>query len=191
MRIPGTDVESKLALTEFLLSNKDVQVSARRALDWLAAHSAIEQAIIAIHDQLTGQVLLVAEYGVTSSNVVDFGFRYDDTGHPLLRALLKSEPTYFEGTPNNFQAPLIAPFHAIPLRGEDEEAPDGLLLVAARSPEVDPEVSWMSRVLGRQISRLAGRAALADTRFGQERMLLYSIINAVTDPILLTDTERK
>ena len=28
-------------------------------------------------------------------------------------------------------------------------------------------------------------------RFGQERMLLYSIINAVTDPILLTDTEGK
>ena len=32
---------------------------------------------------------------------------------------------------------------------------------------------------------------LAETRFGQERMLLYSIINAVTDPILLTDTEGK
>ena len=30
---------------------------------------------------------------------------------------------------------------------------------------------------------------LADVHFGQERMLLYSIINAVTDPILLTDTE--
>ena len=26
------------------------------------------------------------------------------------------------------------------------------------------------------------RDALAETRFGQERMLLYSIINAVTDP---------
>jgi PAS domain S-box-containing protein len=191
MSTPGTDVESKLALTEFLLSNKDVQVSARRALDWLAAHSAVEQAMIAIHDQLTGQVLLVAEYGVTSGNVVEFGFRYDDTGHPLVLALLKSEPTYFEGTPNNFHAPLIAPFHAVPLRGEDDEPPDGLLLVAARSREVDPEVSWMGRVLGRQISRLAGRTALADTRFGQERMLLYSIINAVTDPILLTDTEGK
>ena len=35
------------------------------------------------------------------------------------------------------------------------------------------------------------RDTLAETRFGQERMLLYSIINAVTDPILLTDTEGK
>jgi signal transduction histidine kinase len=32
---------------------------------------------------------------------------------------------------------------------------------------------------------------VADVHFGQERMLLYSIINAVTDPILLTDTEGK
>ncbi len=190
MHIPGTDVESKLALTEFLLSNKDVQASARRALDWLAAHSAVEQAIIAIRDQLTGQVLLVAEYGVTSSNVVDFGFS-DDPEHPLVRALLNPEPTYFDSTPNTFHAPLIAPFHAIPLRGEEDEVPDGLLLVAARSPEVDHDVTWIARVLGRQISRLVGRTTIADSRFGQERMLLYSIINAVTDPILLTDTEGK
>ena len=43
-------------------------------------------------------------------------------------------------------------------------------------------------------SRWRGSSAaqtLAETRFGQERMLLYSIINAVTDPILLTDTEGK
>ena len=46
-------------------------------------------------------------------------------------------------------------------------------------------------MLGRQVSRLLSRERLAETRFGQERMLLYSIINAVTDPILLTDTEGK
>ena len=45
-------------------------------------------------------------------------------------------------------------------------------------------------MLGKQVSRLLGRAdARARRRFGQERTLLYSIINAVTDPILLTDTE--
>ena len=49
--------------------------------------------------------------------------------------------------------------------------------------------------MGRQhavaVSRGLSRQTLAETRFGQERMLLYSIINAVTDPILLTDTEGK
>ena len=43
----------------------------------------------------------------------------------------------------------------------------------------------------KQVARLLSRDTLAETRFGQERMLLYSIINAVTDPILLTDTEGK
>jgi PAS domain S-box-containing protein len=183
-------VESKLALAEFLLSNKDVQASARRALDWLAAHTDVEQAIVAIQDQLTGQVLLVAEYGVTPANVVDFGLSHEDVDHPLVRALLRSEPTYFESAVN-LDGPLTAPFHAIPLRGEDAEASEGLLIAASRGPEIDADVAWIARVLGRQISRLVGRTTLADMRFGQERMLLYSIINAVTDPILLTDTEGK
>ena len=189
--VPGADVESKLAFAEFLLSNTDLQASARRAMDWLAAHSEVEQAIVAVHDQLTGQVLLVAEYGVSSTAIVDFVLSREDNAHPLVRAMSQREPTYFESTPTSFHAPLTAPFHAIPLRGEEDERADGLLLTAARGPEVRPEVVWLGRLLGRQTARLLSRATLADTRFGQERMLLYSIINAVTDPILLTDTEGK
>ena len=189
--MPGSDVESKLALAEFLLSNTDLQASARRAIDWLSAQTDVEQAIIAIHDQLTGQVLLVAEYGVSSTAIVEFVLNREDTVHPLVRAMAHREATYFDSTPTSFHAPLTAPFHAIPLRGEDDERADGLVLAGARSPELNPEVAWLARLLGRQVSRLLSRATLADTRFGQERMLLYSIINAVTDPILLTDTEGK
>jgi PAS domain S-box-containing protein len=189
--MPGADVESKLAITEFLLSTTDVQASARRAIDWLASHTDVEQAVIAVYDQLTGQVLMVAEYGVSSTAVVDFVITRDDTAHPLVQALSNREPAYFESTPSSFHAPLTAPFHAVPLRGEEDDRADGLLLTAASSPELNPEIAWLARVLGRQVSRLLSRNSLADTRFGQERMLLYSIINAVTDPILLTDTEGK
>ena len=188
--MPGADVEAKLAFAEFLLSSTDLQASARRAMDWLATHSDVEQAIIAIHDQLTGQVLLVAEYGVSSTAIVDFVLSREDTAHPLVRAMLHRETTFFDTAPT-FHAPLAAPFHAIPLRGEDDDRADGLLLAATRGPELGPDVAWLARVLGRQVTRLLSRATLADTRFGQERMLLYSIINAVTDPILLTDTEGK
>ena len=188
--MPGVEVESKLAIAEFLLSSTDLQASARRAIDWLAAHTDVEQAVIAVHDQLTGQVLLVAEHGVSSVAIVDFVLSREDTSHPLVRAMLQREPTYFESTAG-FHAPVTAPFHAVPLRGEDEDRADGLLLAAARSPELAPDAAWIARLLGRQVARLLSRATLADTRFGQERMLLYSIINAVTDPILLTDTEGK
>ena len=189
--MPGVDVESKLAIAEFLLSSTDLQASARRAIDWLAANTDVDQAVIAVHDQLTGQVLLVAEHGVSSVAIVDFVLNREDMSHPLVRALMQREPTYFESTPTSFHAPITAPFHAVPLRGEDDDRADGLLLAGARSPELHTDAAWLARVLGRQVSRLLSRATLADTRFGQERMLLYSIINAVTDPILLTDTEGK
>ena len=171
VHMPGADVESKLAFAEFLLSSTDLQASARRAMDWLAAHSDVEQAIIAVHDQLTGQVLLVAEYGLSSTAIVDFVLSREDTAHPLVRAMSQREPTFFDATPSSFHAPLVAPFHAIPLRGDDDDRADGLLLAGTRGPDLNPEVAWLSRLLGRQIARLLSRATLADTRFGQERML--------------------
>ena len=72
---------------------------------------------------------------------------------------------------------------------EDDAVTYGLLLASAAEPEVDDDVMWLAGMLSRQVARLLSRQTLAETRFGQERMLLYSIINAVTDPILLTDTE--
>ena len=78
-----------------------------------------------------------------------------------------------------------------PLRGDDDPVAHGLLLASTSGPDLSPGVAWVARMLGRQVSRVLSRERLAETRFGQERMLLYSIINAVTDPILLTDTEGK
>ncbi len=190
VHLPGAEVEAKLAFAEFLLASVDMQLSSRRAVDWLTAHAGVEQAVVAVHDHLSGHVLLVAEFGIASSTIVDFVLNRDDDTHPLIKALAAREATYFEST-SGFQAPLSTPFHAIPLRGEGDEKADGLLLVGADGPEVSPDVGWVARLLGRQVARLVSRTTLAETRFGQERMLLYSIINAVTDPILLTDTEGK
>ena len=121
---------------------------------------------------------------------MDFVLNRDDHTHPLIVALGARDATFFEFT-DGFQAPVSTPFHAIPLRAEDDDRAEGLLLVSGDGPEVDPDVAWAARLLGRQVARLVSRTTLAETRFGQERMLLYSIINAVTDPILMTDTEGK
>ena len=190
VQLPGAEVEAKLAFAEFLLSSVDLQLSARRAADWLAAHAGVEQLVIAVHDHLTGHVLLAAEYGIPPPAVVDFVLNRDDHTHPLIVALGARDATFFEFT-DGFQAPVSTPFHAIPLRAEDDDRAEGLLLVSGDGPEVDPDVAWAARLLGRQVARLVSRTTLAETRFGQERMLLYSIINAVTDPILMTDTEGK
>jgi PAS domain S-box-containing protein len=191
VQVTGVDTEAKLAIAEFLLTNTDLQASARRAIDWLVAHSAVRQAVVAIAEPGTGQLLLVAEHGVTSGAIVDFSVTLDETSHPLVRAFGRPEPTYFERAPASFRLPIeTAPFHAIPLR-DDVSVNHGLLLANAGRPDVHPDVLWLARMLARQVSRLLSRQTLAETRFGQERMLLYSIINAVTDPILLTDTEGK
>ena len=191
VQMPGVDLEARLALAEFLLTSVDLQASARRAVDWLVAHADVEQAIVAVLDALSGQVLLVAEHGVSSAAIVDFSLTRDDEAHPLIRALVAPDSSYFDAKSVSFHTPLSAPFHASPLRPEEDQGAVGLLLTSARSPELHPEVAWLARMLAKQIGRLLSRATLAETRFGQERMLLYSIINAVTDPILLTDTEGK
>jgi PAS domain S-box-containing protein len=189
---PGADSEAKLAFVEFLLTSIDVQESARRAVDWLVAHAIVREAAVLVQEGVSNEMLLVAEHGVSSSAIMDFALSRDDSSHPLIQVLDSGAPLYIDSLPAHHRAPLEArSFHAIPLRSETSDSGHGLLLVSGVGPELDSETVWLGRTLGKQVSRLLGRQLLAETRFGQERMLLYSIINAVTDPILLTDTEGK
>jgi PAS domain S-box-containing protein len=187
--VSGVDMANKLALLEFLLTSTELQPSARRAVDWLAAHTGTEQAVVVVADPTTGNLTLVAERGVSSAAITNFFLNRDDDSHPFVRAMERQDPTYFEAAPIP-RPPIEGRFHAVPLRSE-EAGPVGLLLASAAGPDPHPDIVWVSRMLATQLSRLLSRHALAETRFGQERMLLYSIINAVTDPILLTDTEGK
>jgi signal transduction histidine kinase len=168
-----------------------LQVSARRAVDWLVSQTGIRQAVVALSEPSSTELLLVAEHGMSSSDIVDFVLTRDDEAHPLIKAMRRTTPTYFESSQSSFRSPIEGRFHAVPLRAEGEQAAHGLLLTSATGAELHAEVPWLANVLARQVSRLFGRQQLAETRFGQERMLLYSIINAVTDPILLTDIEGK
>jgi signal transduction histidine kinase len=190
--VPAVDSEAKLALVEFLLTSVDIQESARRAVDWLVAHAPVDEAVVLIVETLSNEMLLVAEHGVSSSAIIDFSLSREDTKHPLIEALNGLDPVYLESIAPHHRIPMEArALHAFPLRAEPHEPGQGLLLVSGIGPELDPEVLWLGRTLGKHVSRLLSRQLLAETRFGQERMLLYSIINAVTDPILLTDTEGK
>jgi PAS domain-containing protein len=66
----------------------------------------------------------------------------------------------------------------------------GLLLLRAASG-LTPEINWVVTVLGQKIDQVRGRGSLAEEarKLRRERTLFFTIINAVTDPILLTDTE--
>jgi PAS domain S-box-containing protein len=192
VQFSGVEMDAKLALVEFLLNSTDITRSVRQAIDWLALHTGAKQAVIFIADPGSPNLIVVAEHGVSSAAVADVVINPADTEHPLARTLGSPDPAFFSAPHHGFHSPIDGTsFHAIPLRTDDDPGAHGLLLVNATAPDLHPDVVWMTRLLSRQVGRLLSRHALAETRFGQERMLLYSIINAVTDPILLTDTEGK
>jgi PAS domain S-box-containing protein len=67
----------------------------------------------------------------------------------------------------------------------------GLLLVTSRDDApVDEDVSWAAELLGmRLVSLWYRRTQFDERRHKRERSWLFGIINAVTDPILLTDAD--
>ena len=67
----------------------------------------------------------------------------------------------------------------------------GLLLLGGGARAARRSSHWFAHVFGQKLDQILRQQALAegDRKQGRERSLLYSIINAVTDPILLTDTE--
>jgi PAS domain S-box-containing protein len=183
--------EARLALAESLLGAPDLQSFARQALDWLAYNAGVDQTLVAIVDPASPSLLVIAERGIPSQVLADFAIRRDDDENPLVLALERSDPTYFAPSASR-ETPLSGTaFHALPLRHDDGEQSQGLLIALAPSVELPSDVHWVARQLSRQPGRLLPRPGLSESGFGQERMLLYSIINAVTDPILLTDTEGK
>jgi PAS domain S-box-containing protein len=191
---PATDAESRVRLLEYLLGSVDLQGSARRALEWLAEHAPVQQALVAVVEPSSNHLIAIAEHGLSAAAVAGFSVALEDDEHPLAAALQSREPLYFDR--GAFLSPIDRDgFHAMALRVADPDITThsvvGVLLVALGCPEVNRDVRWIAEVLAQQVGRLQHRQLLQESRFGQERMLLYSIINAVTDPVLLTDTEGK
>ena len=140
------ELDAKLGLVEFLLGNTELQVSARRAVDWLVSQTGIRQAIVALAEPAGTQLLLVAEHGISSSAIVDFVLTREEESHPLIKAMRRSEPTYFDGS-TSFRSPIDGRFHAIPLRSEDDHVVHGLLLTSTSGPELHGEVPWLAQWL--------------------------------------------
>jgi signal transduction histidine kinase len=188
---PTGDADARIELLEFLLGSVDLQESARRTLDWLAHHVPLEQGVIAVPDPTSRNLVAIAEHGLAPAATSDLSISLSNDRHPLVAALLSPEPVYFDA--GTFRSPIQSlGFHALAMRGDDGPAHGFVgVLLAAAGPDVHPDTQWAAAVLGQQLARLQHRQGLREVRFGQERMLLYSIINAVTDPILLTDTEGK
>jgi PAS domain S-box-containing protein len=196
---PVVDTAARLELLEyFLVHSDDVALCAQASLEWLADHTGVKKSMCLVVDAESSALVGIAGHGVPAEEVELFSWPLD-RHDPLVVALSSSESSVFRSLRANghpgpgVSTPLGAgPVSAVPLRGTSntDDAAVGLLLLRPVA-DFTPEVSWLVTVLGQKLEQVRGRGSLAEEarKLRRERSLFFTIINSVTDPILLTDTE--
>ena len=169
------------------------------SLEWLARYAGVKQSACLAVDAESNMLVGIAAHGVADDDIELFSWPLSDTYDPLIGALQSSRPVQFRSyRPNGHAAPTPlgrGAFTAIPLGlrgsnvGERDDLAPGLLLL--RAPAITADINWLVMVLGQKIDQVRGRGSLAEEarKLRRERTLFFTIINAVTDPIMLTDTE--
>jgi PAS domain S-box-containing protein len=186
----------RLKLAEALLASDDVATCAQRALDWLGRTAGVTRALCLVGDADNITLLRpVATLGVRGRAATSFAIDLEAGHDPLVAATVGLGVSVFgsNGRPVPSTPLQAGQLVAMPLHGRHtlEEYPVGLLLVAPPGDSGETEARWVASLLGPRLTslRAAQRREDGERRSLRERTLLYSIINAVTDPILLTDTE--
>ena len=195
-RRANVDASDRLQLVEALLGTDDLASCAQTALDWLGRCAGVSRGLCLLGAADTPTMLRpVATLGLRMASARGFTLDLEVRGDPLVAATIGAGASLFgrNGRPAP-RTPLgSARIIAVPLHGRRplDEYPVGLLLVTAADARVDAEARWVAQLLGPRLAalRVAQRREESERRILRERSLLYSIINAVTDPILLTDTE--
>jgi PAS domain S-box-containing protein len=183
--------EDKLALTELLLASEEAEEGAQHCLDWLGKHLGVKRGLCAAVDGEGGRLVALAAYGMPVPSADEWTVELDERDHPLVTALSQVEPAPLSLDGGGRGRPVRSlfdgsPVLVVPLRGliGDQQSPGGLLLLTPALPEIAREVRWVADVLGQRLVRLSWYR-----RILRERTLLHSLINAVPDPILLTNAE--
>ncbi len=188
---------ARLRLLEGFLSRIEPADCAYYALQWLAQTLGISRSLCLIRPAHEQTLIAIAWHGFSSTIATEFSVSLDDWGSPLVQLLHTHRHVRFPaahtsterrrrpGTPFEDTA-----FHAVPLGGAGY-ANEAFGLLLTGSAQSTDDLAWFSAVLGQKLDQILRQKELADGdhRHGRERSLLYSIINAVSDPILLTDTE--
>jgi PAS domain S-box-containing protein len=188
--------KAKLALVDALLAEEEARPCAVVALRWLVRHTGVERIVCAVADSESGRLLGLTGIGVPVSSVDSFSLDLGDRTHPLVVALSGGEPVVFHDSSQPLLRALETPlgnlsFHAVPLGSSTEEiGPGMLLLTGLEDGLVSEDILWVAELLGVRLASLWYRRAQAEERrHKRERSWLVSTINAVTDPILLTDAD--
>jgi len=183
---------ARLALAELLLVSDDAAECAHTAVEWLYQRGGARKVICALIDAESGALQHIASAGVGDGHLESLHLALEEPDHPVVFALAGREPVTLGKNGGRGPAGGLfrGDFLAIPLPlSEKREARQGLLLVSPA--RCGPQARWAAGLLGQKIARVRTREALAQAehRLQRERELLFNLINASPDPILLTDAE--
>jgi signal transduction histidine kinase len=194
----GVDQAARIRLLEALLNRSDVVDGAQCALQWLRDTLGLAHSLCLLKPANEDALLTVAAQGFPGSAAPGFTVSLDDWSNPLVAAFNNHESAFFRAVTSaadRRRRPSTpfedTPFHVVPLVPK-EPGTEALGLLLVGSGGVLPhELPYFVGVFSQKIAQGLRQQAVADGdhRQGRERSLLYNIINAVTDPILLTDTE--
>ncbi len=189
---------ARARLLEGLISRTDIADCTQHALHWMGDTLGVPRSVCVVRQPGEQSLVVAGAHGLPASGLGRFSVSVDDWDNPLVTTLTSRKEAFFPpacsaaerkrrpATPFGDDA-----FHVMPLgvSGLSAEA-CGLLLVDGAVAPPD-EVHWFTTVFSQKVDQILRMHALAegDRRQTRERSLLYNIINAVTDPILLTDTE--
>jgi PAS domain S-box-containing protein len=185
--------EEKLQLLEFFLSSDDPAECAQRAAEWLALHAGARFVVCAMVDNSGARLTDVARHGLPR-RAPGLSIELDQRDHRLVSVLGRTQPLVLSrnGSDDSLALPR-GPVLAVPLHGLtlDEDVRVGVLLVGPASPAVLRESRWVADMLGPRLARLRSYRGVVEghRRLDRDRMLLQGVIDAVSDPILLTDTD--
>jgi signal transduction histidine kinase len=184
--------DAKLTLTEFLLGCEDIVAAAQYGLDWLEEHAGVTRALCAVSVSGDPHLWGVAGVGISAARTGAFEIDPVRGRDQLAKVVRSGASTWFGPGRSRPDTPLgNRPFHAIPIRSGRQRPSPGLLLVEGNHGRPDRVLTWFARIFGAKLTRLRSRPTASDRGFDRERRLLFSVINAVSDPILLTDAQGK
>jgi len=185
--------EAKLALLEDLHGCAEPAAAAQSAAEWLLAHSGAERTVFAAPDHARGVLTGIAGAGIAPRQLKKLALPLDDSSHPLISALTNGSAVSFH---NPRDARLSGfgdePFTSVKIGGAGEHPALGLMLISPASEMPAATMKWVADTLGRCLEGLGGVTGgfgEDDPRVRREHVLLFSIINAATDPILFTNIE--
>lgn len=191
-----TKAEARASLCEALLAAQDATQCAQLVVSWLRTHAGIDQVMCALRDEDLSipRLLGCAGAGVSSTHVRTFSLSLLDRTHPLSSALLTSKPQIFQGPRLDRIQGVAWSKSALVAQGvfgpEDGEVL-GLLLCAPPAAWARPVLTWVTALFGQCLARLRD-ARLASARLEhleRERQILGAMLGAISDPIVLADTQ--